>query len=69
MLANFHVAVSGVAESFFWKYGDRLLRMNLCRCHVSEDVVSFMSVVTGVCRVSREVTCEAKGCSGSVVFE
>jgi len=61
VLANFQTSVSGADDSLFWKYGDRLLKINLCRFHVSEDAVRHMSVVFGVCRVSNDVMCDAKG--------
>jgi hypothetical protein len=63
---SFHDAVLGAAASLFAKYGDRAASINLCRWKVSSCVVIVMSVVFGVGRDRREVTCAARGCRGFV---
>ena len=67
--ANFQTLVSGADDSFFWKYGDRAERTNLCKWKDSEAAVRVISEVWGVLRVRSEVICDARGCKGSVLFE
>ncbi len=69
MLASFQTVVSGAADNFLEKYGDRADKTNLCKFHCSDDAVRQISDVFGVCRVSKEVMWEARGCRGSALFE
>ena len=66
---SFHDVAAGVAASFFEKYGDLDVRMNLCRRKTSLGVETVISEHLGVSRNSKEVICAANGCKGSVDFE